>query len=815
MIRCQQCGFDNPDIHKFCQQCGSALSDISTSQENPSESGTVDFEQPNSGQSEVDPSPKHHAPDPDSNSDFNGSASQSGSPYAESSPQTANGDTTVESNLASTPSAASVNSPTAQDQEIDSQTPNPVWAAILFPSALNVLIPGMGDRSQQRASEDSIDVPSCVAAIARVMGQRNFLDHHNRYQIVPPVATLNVHALDIEMNVIDCEPGKSTVIEHWADHSIVPDLSMALPTAFAPDQPLASNFSEEVTADINDIGDIDDTPAKYEDVAASFDQSRNDGSGNASPDILSPSEADGVDENQRETLPAIAQLYLTVQNQLYPSLPQIHDAWTEQECAIVLLEDRHHLFPFADSLKQPNVLAIQILHWLHEMVELWAIVEPLCCRRSILILDNLGVDEDQILCLKRLHLEMPTQEPTLQDLGHVWKDLLADHPVSAEHGFDSLYQELESGHIVTLDDLRERLETAADQLHDEISLVSSKNQALGNSPETTDVSFMARSPQGDPSGLMIDAASASDDEASWLADSEVDESLSELYADADEAPTIVLPMQMFSLSDAGSTDIGRQRDHNEDYFSINSSVDKQDTPSGRVLSAKGLYVLCDGMGGHAAGEVASALAVSTLQKHFEHFWSEQLPTQEEIRVAICEANQSIFELNQQNDRQGSGRMGTTLVMMLVQDTKVAIAHVGDSRVYRFSRRSGLEQLTIDHEVGQREIQRGTEPAIAYARPDAYQLTQALGPRGEKFISPDIHFFDINEDMLFLLCSDGLSDNDCLEQHSASHIEPMLSSQAILDHELRRLIDLANQHNGHDNITAVAVRIKMRPKIQGL
>ena len=80
-------------------------------------------------------------------------------------------------------------------------------------------------------------------------------------------------------------------------------------------------------------------------------------------------------------------------------------------------------------------------------------------------------------------------------------------------------------------------------------------------------------------------------------------------------------------------------------------------------------------------------------------------------------------------RSGSGRMGTTLVMAVVVNHQVVVAHVGDSRLYRLTRQKGLQQITVDHEVGQREIQRGIDPDIAYSRPDAYQLTQALGPRG--------------------------------------------------------------------------------------
>ncbi|MCU0525364.1 MAG: serine/threonine phosphatase [Elainella sp. Prado103] len=321
---------------------------------------------------------------------------------------------------------------------------------------------------------------------------------------------------------------------------------------------------------------------------------------------------------------------------------------------------------------------------------------------------------------------------------------------------------------------------------------------------------------GERSGAQFnDRADRSGDRSSGLVEVDVtgdDTAIDDDDNETDDSPTVVLGMRLLSLEDAGQTDIGRQRNHNEDCFSIHTEVKKIDSPQGRTLHAKGLYILCDGMGGHASGEVASATAVETLQRYFAEYWQDRLPNEDRIRAAVQEANRVIFELNQQNASAGSGRMGTTLVVLLIHDTEAAIAHVGDSRLYRLSRRRGLQQLTTDHEVGQREIQRGVEPAIAYARPDAYQLTQALGPRDASFIHPDIKFFELNEDSILLLCSDGLSDNELLETHWQSHLEPLLDEQNSLEGGVDQLIELANQYNGHDNITALAVRLKVRPNL---
>ncbi|MGB8699777.1 MAG: protein phosphatase 2C domain-containing protein, partial [Thermosynechococcaceae cyanobacterium] len=156
-------------------------------------------------------------------------------------------------------------------------------------------------------------------------------------------------------------------------------------------------------------------------------------------------------------------------------------------------------------------------------------------------------------------------------------------------------------------------------------------------------------------------------------------------------------------------------------------------------------------------------------------------------------------------------MGTTLVLALIQDTQLCIAHVGDSRLYRVTRRYGLEQLTTDHEVGQRDIRRGIDPKIAYGRPDAYQLTQAIGPRPNTGVYPEIQSFTMTEDTLLLLCSDGMTDNDLLERSWESHLRPLLDFLNPLEAGLQQLVELANTENGHDNITVVGVRMKFQTK----
>ncbi|MBD2104595.1 serine/threonine phosphatase [Leptolyngbya sp. FACHB-261] len=277
--------------------------------------------------------------------------------------------------------------------------------------------------------------------------------------------------------------------------------------------------------------------------------------------------------------------------------------------------------------------------------------------------------------------------------------------------------------------------------------------------------------------------------------------------------------RLIALHQAAGTDVGHRRDHNEDTFYVQTQISTALTPEGKQLeSARGLYVLCDGMGGHAAGEVASAMAVETLRDYFQPFWNNlELPGELTLKKAVWAANEAIFSANEggqsssatglppaESGRVGSSRMGTTLVMAVVHNHRVAIAHVGDSRLYRLTHQ-GLTQITRDHEVGQQNIDEGLPPNVAYAHPEAYQLTQALGPRADEAVEPSVQFLEISEPTLLLLCSDGLSDNGLIEAYVQSSLLPLLSTQADLETGIAQLLALGNEHNGHDNLTAILIR----------
>jgi protein phosphatase len=277
---------------------------------------------------------------------------------------------------------------------------------------------------------------------------------------------------------------------------------------------------------------------------------------------------------------------------------------------------------------------------------------------------------------------------------------------------------------------------------------------------------------------------------------------------AEDFPTVIVPNRVMGLEAFGLSDVGNSRHHNEDFFVLdNRFTQLMDSETVQVYS-RGVYILCDGMGGHAQGEVASRMAAETLALFFAEHWKEEMPSEAAVRDAICWANQTLYTLNESQTRLGSGRMGTTLVLAMLQDTQFRFAHVGDSRLYRLTHRHGLEQLTVDHEVGQREIQRGVDPETAYARSDAYQLTQALGPRPDHALRPEVQSLTLAEDCVFLLCSDGITDNQLLERFQDEYLMPLLDFKTPLEEGLSKLIELANTENGHDNATAIGVRAKV-------
>lgn len=244
---------------------------------------------------------------------------------------------------------------------------------------------------------------------------------------------------------------------------------------------------------------------------------------------------------------------------------------------------------------------------------------------------------------------------------------------------------------------------------------------------------------------------------------------------------------------AAKTDVGMKRSHNEDYFAL--FEDEQ------------LFLVADGMGGHASGEVASKLAADVIREFYRHSqdadatwpyrYDHSLSYPENRLVAAVRlANARIFQAARKEAKLAG--MGTTVVALLVQGTTGYIAHVGDSRCYRV-RDGKIEPLTRDHSL--LEDYRDARPDMTEEEernfPHKNVITRALGMRDN--VQVDIKKVDIESGDRFLLCSDGLSG-----MLSDDEMAEIVTSHENLEQVVNELVDKANEAGGTDNITAMVV-----------
>ncbi|MBL8681554.1 MAG: serine/threonine-protein phosphatase [Myxococcales bacterium] len=229
---------------------------------------------------------------------------------------------------------------------------------------------------------------------------------------------------------------------------------------------------------------------------------------------------------------------------------------------------------------------------------------------------------------------------------------------------------------------------------------------------------------------------------------------------------------------AGLTDVGRERDHNEDTFLVDEAL--------------GLFLVADGMGGHRAGEVASAIARDTVHELIrDGSASSRLDA---LDQAIRRANQRVVKEGQAN-RAHKG-MGTTIVALITDGDALGIAHAGDSRCYRF-RDGALQRMTRDHSLI--EELGGDDPAVMAALASySNVITRALGTAPDT--APDVRRETVKSGDLFVLCSDGL----CGPVDDAA-MQRLLAEGGSLDEICRRLVTEANERGGPDNISVVVLR----------
>ena len=233
---------------------------------------------------------------------------------------------------------------------------------------------------------------------------------------------------------------------------------------------------------------------------------------------------------------------------------------------------------------------------------------------------------------------------------------------------------------------------------------------------------------------------------------------------------------------AAQTSTGRVRNHNEDAFGY--------------LADRGIFVVCDGMGGAAGGEVASRLAIDTVLELFASDSAFESP-REQLRSAILRANRAVHDRAESDP--GLYGMGTTLVALLLVPPHALIAHAGDSRCYLY-RDGRLTRQTHDHSLVDEQLRLGTlTREEAENSPFRSVITRAVGT--QPGVTPEMNEIPVQPGDLFLLCSDGLT-----REVDEDSIARILQAGSSLDLTAHTLIEAANENGGHDNITCLLVRI---------
>jgi serine/threonine protein phosphatase PrpC len=245
------------------------------------------------------------------------------------------------------------------------------------------------------------------------------------------------------------------------------------------------------------------------------------------------------------------------------------------------------------------------------------------------------------------------------------------------------------------------------------------------------------------------------------------------------------------------SDVGRKRKGNEDAHAANEE--------------QNLYVVADGMGGHAAGEVASRIAVEAIEEFValtagneEITWPFGLDETisydgNRLKTAIRHANRRVLEATRESaELEG---MATTVAAVLVEGDVANLAHVGDSRIYRWSDEE-LSLLTSDHSWVNEQIQTGViSPEQARSHPLRNVVTRALGGRADLLV--DIQALKMKDGDVLLLCSDGLTTMISDEEIAGT----LRGGGGDLAQAARALVDQANEHGGEDNITVILLKFE--------
>ncbi|MGC1395060.1 MAG: protein phosphatase 2C domain-containing protein [Coleofasciculaceae cyanobacterium] len=497
---------------------------------------------------------------------------------------------------------------------------------------------------------------------------------------------------------------------------------------------------------------------------------------------------------------------------LYPHrlhVPEVYGVCQVGDSVITLLEnvpiDRNaELYPSMMSIwtKAP---AVRQVYWLWQMLGLWTPLAELGVASSLLIPDNLRVEgwrirlrELDLNPVKDRELAATTTGSQLNTTNPATETASDDNPAPTDAFESATLQQLGACWASWC---RKASVSVASQLEEIATLLQTENPSL---PDITN----------QLNQVLIEQSSR----------------------------------QPLRLQIAGATDSGPRHQHNEDSCYPKMADLPLDLSQPRDPLIPHLSIVCDGIGGHEGGEVASQLAVETIKLQVRALLAEIAEDPEimppdlvaqHLSATIRVANNLIASRNDEQQRESRRRMATTLTMalQLPQIVKLPdgqgnahelyIASVGDSRAYWITSRY-CQLLTVDDDVATREVRLGRSLyRQALQRPDAKALTQAVGTRDAELLRPTVQRFILEEDGLLLLCTDGLSDNlslaaptsqasprltyDWLEELCADYPRDIFSGKLSLEAAVRALIEQANQKNGHDNTSIVLTYCAVSPQ----
>ncbi|WP_315790497.1 protein phosphatase 2C domain-containing protein [Fischerella sp. JS2] len=436
-------------------------------------------------------------------------------------------------------------------------------------------------------------------------------------------------------------------------------------------------------------------------------------------------------------------------------LPQVYgfvSSQTEAADDILLLEnvpidEAGNLYPALTKAWQ-QATAVRQVYWLWQILQLWQPLSELGVATSLLIPNNLRV---QGWCVRLLQLQQSGQS-SLKHLGECWQPLVVTAKTQVARDLQKIVQQMCSGEA--------QLKDIATQLN----------------------------------ALLLTSAAE-------------------------------LPL---SIKVAGATDKGAEAlIQNEDtcYPHDNNAIADSLLPR--------LAIVCDGIGGHEGGEVASQLAVQSVKLQIRALLQEVTEQaeivppdllQQQLEASLRVINNIICNCNDEQKRTGTQRMATTIVMATQIPQRIQTAagwqsenahelylvNVGDSRAYWITR-NYCQLLTVDDDVATREVRYARSLyRQGLQRPDATALTQALGTKDGELLRPLVRRFILEEDGILLLCSDGLSDNNLVEQAWRDYAVPVFTGELTLEEAVHAWIKLANQKNGHDNVSVVLAHYRLSP-----